>query len=396
MASLLVKAFVRDCEQVGDTRVRARYGTLSGAVGIAANVLLFAAKLAVGTLAGSVSIVADAVNNLSDAGSSIISLLGFKISEKPADRDHPFGHGRTEYVAGLIIAFLILLLGFELGRTSLDKVLHPAPVETSAVTLAVLAGSIACKVWLWSFNRRIGRAISSTTILATAQDSLNDVVATSAVLAAAVVSLLTPLNLDGYMGLAVAAFILFSGYGVAKDTLGPLLGQAPDSALVSEISRKVLSHPQVLGIHDLMVHNYGPGRTFASLHAEVDSSADILQSHDLIDNIEKDLAQEMGIQMVIHMDPIVTNNDTVNALRQTVLECVQRVRPDLSIHDFRAVLGETHSNLIFDVMVPVDCPVKNHDLCTQIGAQLREVDPRYNAVITVDRGYQVDYGERRE
>ena len=394
MTDFLMKRLIKDYDQVQDPAVRSRYGMASGIVGILVNLLLFAGKGIVGLLSASISIVTDAFNNLSDAGSSIITLLGFKIASKPADKDHPFGHGRSEYVAGLIIAFLILILGFELGKSSIEKILHPEAVDASIVTVIILIGSILCKVWLCLFNRKLGKRIDSSTILATSQDSLNDVVATSAVLLSTVISMLTPLELDGYMGVLVALFILKSGIDVVRDTLNPLLGEAPDSELVTMISKEVLSYDGVIGIHDLVVHNYGPGRIFATVHIEVDSSVDILISHDIVDNIERDFAAKHDIQLVGHLDPLVTDDETVNGLKELALECVRKVNPAMSIHDFRAVVGETHSNLIFDVMVPIDCPITNRDLCTEIERQIKTKDNRLFTVITVDRGYEVDYNER--
>lgn len=393
MTDFLLRKMIPDYDDTQNPTVRTRYGMISGLVGIIMNLLLFAGKGIVGILSSSVSILADAINNLSDAGSSIITLLGFKIASKPADKDHPFGHGRSEYVAGLIIAFLILLLGFELGKSSIEKILNPEAVDANLVTLAILVASILCKIWLCLFNRKLGKRIDSSTILATSQDSLNDVVATSAVLISTLISMFTPLELDGYMGILVALFILKSGIDVVRDTLNPLLGEAPDSELVTQISKRLLSYDGVIGIHDLVVHNYGPGRIFATVHIEVDSSVDILISHDIVDNIERDFASQFGIQLVGHLDPIVTDDDTVNALRALTMDCVKKVNSSLSIHDFRAVVGETHTNLIFDIMVPIDCPSSNMDLCQEIERQVKMQDPKLFTVITVDRGYTIDYQE---
>ncbi len=391
MVDFLMRAFIKNYDDTQDPKVRTRYGVVSGMVGIVVNLLLFAGKGIVGLLSASVSIIADAINNLSDAGSSIITLLGFKLASKPADRDHPFGHGRSEYIAGLIIAFLILLLGVELGKSSIDKILHPQAVGATTLTIVILAASILCKIWLCLFNRRLGKRIGSSTILATAQDSLNDVVATSAVLLSTVVSMLTPLDLDGYMGVLVALFILKSGIDAVRDTLNPLLGEAPDSQMVTEISKELLSYEGVIGIHDLVVHNYGPGRIFATVHVEVDSSVDILISHDLVDNIERDFAEKHGIQLVGHLDPVVTDDETVNSLHRLTRECVKQISPSLSIHDFRAVVGDTHTNLIFDIMVPIEFPTSNRDLCRQIEREIKRKDETLFTIITVDRGYTVDY-----
>ncbi len=393
MNDFLLKRLIKNYDDVQNPAVRTRYGTVSGIVGIIVNILLFTGKGMVGLLSNSVSILADAINNLSDAGSSIITLLGFKIASKPADKDHPFGHGRSEYVAGLIIAFFILLLGFELGKSSIEKILHPQAVDATAVTIAILVASILCKIWLCLFNRKLGKRIGSSTILATSQDSLNDVVATSAVLFSTVVSILTPLELDGYIGVLVALFILKSGIDVVRDTLNPLLGEAPDSSLVTQISKQLLSYEGVIGIHDLVVHNYGPGRIFATVHIEVDSSVDILISHDIVDNIERDFATKYGIQLVGHLDPIVTDDEKVNSLHKLTMECVKEISPSLSIHDFRVVIGETHTNLIFDIMVPIDFPTSNRDLCQQIEQRVKTRDEKLFTVITVDRGYTVEYNK---
>ncbi len=391
MTDFLMRRLIKNYDDTQDPAVRTRYGMVSGIVGIVVNLILFAGKGIVGLLSASVSIIADAINNLSDAGSSIITLLGFKIASKPADKDHPFGHGRSEYIAGLIIAFLILLLGVELGKSSIDKILHPQAVDATAVTIVILAASILFKIWLCLFNRKLGKRIDSSTILATSQDSLNDVVATSAVLLSTIISMLTPLELDGYMGILVALFILKSGIDVVRDTLNPLLGEAPDSALITQISKELLSYEGVIGIHDLVVHNYGPGRIFATVHVEVDSSVNILISHDLVDNIERDFAEKHGIQLVGHLDPIVMDDETVNSLHKLTMECVKQISPSLSIHDFRVVVGETHTNLIFDIMVPIEFSISNRDLCQKIEQAIKAKDQKLFTVITVDRGYTVDY-----
>lgn len=304
MQNWLVKKFVHDYENVHDINVRASYGKLSGKVGIFCNAFLFAVKFIMGTISGSVSITADAVNNLSDAASSVISLIGFKMAEKPADEDHPYGHARYEYLSGLTVAVMIILIGFELFKTSFDKVLHPSTVDFSIALVIVLAVSILIKLWMALFNKSLGKKINSSALEATAADSRNDVISTSAVLAAAVISHFFKINLDGYMGIAVAVFILYSGIGLVKDTLDPLLGKAPEPELVDYIQKKILSYDGVLGTHDLMIHDYGPGRKFASVHVEMAAEGDVLKSHDVIDNIERDFLSKDNLNIIVHYDPM--------------------------------------------------------------------------------------------
>ncbi|MCI8622847.1 MAG: cation transporter [Provencibacterium sp.] len=387
MKEWLIRRTVRDSERVEDAAVRSRYGMLSSVVGILCNLLLFAAKFLIGVLSGSVSIMADSVNNLSDAGSSVVTLIGFKVSSKPADEGHPFGHARAEYIGGLAVAFMILLIGVEFFRNSLDRILHPQALEIRALTLLVLLLSIAVKLWMGSFNRYIGRRISSAALLATAQDSFNDVLSTGAVLLSLIVVRFTGWQLDGWMGLVVALFILWSGIGIARSTVSPLLGQSPPPELVEEIEHKVRAYPDVLGIHDLVVHSYGPRNWFASLHAEVSAAEDILDSHDRIDNIEREVGEELGLHLVIHMDPIVVDDPLVNELREYTAGCVRRLDPALSMHDFRLVRGQTHSNLIFDVTVPPGYPMSDQELAAVLEKNIADFDPNYYAVITFDRSY---------
>ena len=370
--------------------MRTAYGNLAGAVGIVCNALLCAAKLLMGTLFGSISVTADAVNNLSDASSSIITLVGFKLSAKPADKEHPYGHARIEYLAGLAVSVLIIVIGFELARTSLDKILHPTPVAFSWLTVAVLAGSIGVKLWMAMFNRTIGRRIGSATLEATATDSRNDVISTAAVLAALVLGQATHLVLDGWMGLAVALFILYSGIGLIKETVDPLLGEAPSEELAQHIARKVLSYDGVLGTHDLMVHDYGPGRCFASVHVEMAAEKDVLESHDIIDNIERDFHDNDNIHLVIHYDPIQTGDRAVGTLRAWVEGQLKTISPQLSMHDFRTVRGPTHTNLIFDVVVPAGFALYDAALRARIQQLAQQKDTqemKYYTVVTVDHSY---------
>ncbi len=370
--------------------MRTAYGNLAGAVGIVCNALLCAAKLLMGTLFGSISVTADAVNNLSDASSSIITLVGFKLSAKPADKEHPYGHARIEYLAGLAVSVLIIVIGFELARTSFGKILHPTPVAFSWLTVAVLAGSIGVKLWMAMFNRTIGRRIGSATLEATATDSRNDVISTAAVLAALVLGQATHLVLDGWMGLAVALFILYSGIGLIKETVDPLLGEAPSEELARHIARKVLSYDGVLGTHDLMVHDYGPGRCFASVHVEMAAEKDVLESHDIIDNIERDFHDNDNIHLVIHYDPIQTGDRAVGTLHAWMEGQLKTISPQLSMHDFRAVRGPTHTNLIFDVVVPAGFALDDAALrarIQQLAQQKNTQEMKYYTVVTVDHSY---------
>lgn len=387
MTGLLIRLFVERGGKDGKAVPRGRYGLLSSLVGISCNAVLFVIKFLIGTLSGSVSIMADSVNNLSDAGSSIVTLVGFSVSEKPADEGHPFGHARAEYIGGLAVSFMMLVLGVEFFRTSLARILSPQELDISLAAIVVLALSILLKLWMASFNRFVGRRIDSTALLATAQDSINDVLTTSAVLAATIVSKYTGLLLDGWMGVLVALFILWSGFLVARDTISPLLGTSPPAELVKSIQDKVRSYDNILGMHDLMIHSYGPERWFASLHAEVDAKRDILKSHDLIDNIEREVLESLGVNLVIHMDPIVTDDPVLNELHQLVERGVKKMNPQISVHDFRMVKGDTHSNLIFDIALPAGFLKNDAEICEQVEDILKACDDKYYAVITVDRSY---------
>jgi cation diffusion facilitator family transporter len=388
MTNLLTRLFIKNREDVTAPSVRRAYGTMVSIVSMVMNILLFAAKFTVGTLAGSVSITADAVNNLSDAGSQIISLISFRISAKPADREHPFGHARIEYVASMIVSFLILLIGFELLRESVGKIFAPEPPERSWVAVAVLAGSILCKLWLGLFNKTVGMRIDSAVMKATAADCLSDAISTGAVLLSTAVLLLFPnttLNLDAYMGVIVAVLIMVAGIKILKEAKDSILGEAPSDEIVKQITDVVESTEGALGIHDLTVHNYGPGHVIAALHVEVDGHANVFETHDIVDNIEKRLRTECGIEATIHMDPIVTDDETVTSLREKSAEAVKAIDERLRIHDFRFVRGTTHSNLIFDVVAPFELKTTDAELLEQVAEEIRGIDPTYCTVVTVDR-----------
>ena len=384
MTKLLLKLFVKHADQVEDPSVRSAYGKLSGLVGIICNVLLFVGKLLAGLFSGSVSVMADAVNNLSDASSSVVTLLGFKLAEKPADSDHPFGHARIEYLSGLTVAVMILLIGVELVKTSIDKILHPALVSFTWLTAGILAASILVKLWMAAFSRSLGKRIHSATLEATAADSRNDVISTAAVLAAGLVGRFTGWRIDGYAGLAVALFILYSGVSLIKDTVDPLLGAAPDPELVRQIGEEILAYDKVLGIHDLVVHDYGPGRRFATVHVEMDSREDPLICHDLIDDIERDFARTKNLQLVIHYDPVVTDDEELNRMRQLVSREVTSIDSRLSIHDFRMVRGPKHTNLIFDLVIPYEMDGQKEKLKAIIDQRVQFEDSKYYTVITFD------------
>mgnify|MGYP004697915511 FL=1 len=387
MIEFLARVFIRHRDTLSPSALRQAYGQLCGAVGIGLNLLLFVGKLFAGTISGSIAITADAFNNLSDAGSSLVTLLGFRLAGRKPDPEHPFGHGRMEYISGLAVAGLILLMGVELGKSSLKKILSPEEIVSSPLVLAILAVSVAVKLYMFYYNRSIGRKIKSAAMSATATDSLSDAVSTTAVLMATLVGQLTGLNIDGWVGLLVALFILFSAYKAAKETLSPLLGQTPDPEFVDRIEQIVLSYPEVLNIHDLIVHDYGPGRMMISLHAEVSADGDLLQLHDVIDNAEHRLKKELGCMAVIHMDPIITNDAHTDALRMAVAEKVKSIDPRLTIHDFRTVPGSTHTNLIFDVVVPYDVKLTADEVRRRIGALVKELDENYFAVVQVDNSY---------
>lgn len=384
MTNFLLRRFVPDYQNTADPAVREKYGNLAGIVGIICNVLLFTGKLLAGTLCGSVSVTADAVNNLSDASSSLVTLLGFRLAARPADEKHPYGHARMEYLSGLAVAVMILVIGVELVKSSVQKILHPEAVEFSVLTAAVLTGSILLKLWMALFDRKLGRKISSAALIAAAADSRSDVIATGAVLLACVVGRLTGLMIDGWAGLLVALFILWSGVGVVKDTVDPLLGAKPDEALVRAIAYLMTSHVDILGFHDLMVHDYGPGRRFASVHAEIDHRIDPLIAHEILDEIERQAKRELHVDLVIHYDPVVTDDPEVAAVRTRVLQIMHGLDPRLSLHDFRMVSGSHHVNVIFDMVIPPEDTDTAEQLRRQIEAQLQDGKKTYHLIVTFD------------
>ena len=387
MITLLSRWFIRDRDHVTDPAVRRAYGQLCGLTGIGLNVLLFIGKFLAGTISGSIAITADAFNNLSDAGSSVITLLGFRLAGRKPDPEHPFGHGRIEYISGLIVSGLILLMGAELAKTSFDKILHPAAVDFSVIAMVILAVSILVKLYMSLYNRQIGKKINSAAMAATAADSISDAISTSAVLAAMLVAKFSGLMIDGYVGIIVAVLILISGVKAAKETIAPLLGQAPETEFVQQIERIVMSHPPICGIHDLVVHDYGPGRVMISLHAEVPAGGDMLELHDVIDNAEIELRRELNCEAVIHMDPIVTDDGITSELRAKVSELVKTIDERITIHDFRIVPGNTHTNLIFDAVVPFDIGISAQEVSERISRLVSEMDSNYFAVVLVEHSY---------
>lgn len=385
MTDLILRIFVRDHKNTEDPAVRDKCGRVAGAVGIVTNFLLFLMKIIVGTVFHSVSVTADAVNNLTDSGSSVVTLIGFKMASKPADEKHPFGHARIEYLSGVIVSFIVIFLGLQLGMSSIEKIITPEENALTPVALVVLVISILAKLWQCLFYRKVGRMIKSESVEATSKDSRNDVIATSVVLLGAVITMLTGVNLDGYMGAAVALFIVFSGVQLTISTADPLLGQAPEGELVQTITEKMLSYPGIIGMHDLAVHNYGVGRCFASAHCEVDAKNDILVSHDLIDNIERDFSRDLGIHMVIHLDPVIVGDARTDALHRKVQSLVTALYPTVTIHDFRVIWGVTHSNIVFDAAVPFAVKDSDAVITQKLEAEIQKLDPDYRTVVTIDR-----------
>lgn len=385
MTDLILRIFVRDHKNTEDPAVRDKCGSVAGAVGIVTNFLLFLMKIIVGTVFHSVSVTADAVNNLTDSGSSVVTLIGFKMASKPADEKHPFGHARIEYLSGVIVSFIVIFLGLQLGMSSIEKILTPEENALTPVALVVLVISILAKLWQCLFYRKVGRMIKSESVEATSKDSRNDVIATSVVLLGAVITMLTGVNLDGYMGAAVALFIVFSGVQLTISTADPLLGQAPEGELVQTITEKMLSYPGIIGMHDLAVHNYGVGRCFASAHCEVDAKNDILVSHDLIDNIERDFSRDLCIHMVIHLDPVIVGDARTDALHRKVQSLVTALYPTVTIHDFRVIWGVTHSNIVFDAAVPFSVKDSDAVITQKLEAEIQKLDPDYRTVVTIDR-----------
>ena len=385
MTDLILRIFVRDHKNTEDPAVRDKCGRVAGAVGIITNFLLFLMKIIVGTVFHSVSVTADAVNNLTDSGSSVVTLIGFKMAGKPADEKHPFGHARIEYLSGVIVSFIVIFLGLQLGMSSIEKIITPEENALTPVALIVLVVSILAKLWQCLFYRKVGRMIKSESVEATSKDSRNDVIATSVVLLGAVITMLTGVNLDGYMGAAVALFIVFSGVQLTISTADPLLGQAPEGELVQTITEKMLSYPGIIGMHDLAVHNSGVGRCFASAHCEVDAKNDILVSHDLIDNIERDFSRDLGIHMVSHLDPVIVGDARTDALHRKVQSLVTALYPTVTIHDFRVIWGVTHSNIVFDAAVPFAVKDSDAVITQKLEAEIQKLDPDYRTVVTIDR-----------
>ena len=386
MITLLARLFLKP-DGKSEADLRKAYGVLCGAAGIGLNILLFLGKFFAGTLAGSIAITADAFNNLSDAGSSFVTMLGFQLAGQKPDSDHPFGHGRIEYLSGLGVSLLILLMGFELAKSSLEKILHPQPVEFDLLVLAILAVSIAVKLYMFFYNHRLGKKLNSSAMLATATDSLSDTVATTAVLVATLVGHFSGLMIDGWAGILVALFILWSGFNAARDTINPLLGTPPTHEFVEEIRDLVMAHPAIIGIHDLIVHDYGPGRVMISLHAEVSAAGNVLDIHDEIDNVEKELQEKLGCHAVIHMDPIVIDDGVTADTRKRVQALVHCIDDQISIHDFRMVVGPTHTNVIFDAVVPFGFHLADDEVAKKIQDAVRVLDGNYYAVVTVERSY---------
>ena len=384
LTELLLRLFIKDREHTDDPDTRADIGKLAGITGIVCNLLLFAGKLIMGLLSGALSIVADAINNLTDASSSVVTLLGFRMAQQPADEDHPFGHARYEYLSGLAVSALILVIGFELATGSVKKIINPEAVEFSYTAIAVLVASIAVKLWMSLFFNKLGKTIRSTALTATAADSRNDCIATGAVLAGLLIGHFLNINVDGWFGLGVALFILWSGIQNAKETISPLLGERAEKELIDKLTKLVMSHDKILGIHDLLIHDYGPGQRYATLHAELSAAEDTLECHELIDDIECDALEELNIHLVIHYDPVVLNDPEWNAVSAMLRKIVADIEPSFSIHDFRMVRGSDRTTLIFDVVIPFDMMKNRKEIKKQIRHALAETGENYVSVIRFD------------
>lgn len=384
---LIFKIFIKDKDNVESTRVRSRYGQLSGGVGIFLNCVLFVIKFIAGILTSSVGVIADAFNNLSDAGASIITLVGFKMSGKPADKDHPFGHGRMEYLCSLFVAVAILIMGYELLKASISKIINPQAIEFDFVSVAILILAVLIKLWMYFFNRKISKKISSQAIMATAKDSMNDCIATTGVMAGLILSKLFNVNADGYVGLAIALFVLYSGYATIKESTKPLLGTPPDREFVENIEKTITAHKEALGIHDLIVHNYGHMKNIISVHVEVDSSCDLNVIHDKIDLMERELSSKFDCTATIHMDPVAVNDERVIHLKKVAEKIVCEIDEKITIHDFRIVSGPTHTNLIFDAVVPFELEMTNREFKELVNNKIQEYDSTLFAVIDIDKAY---------
>ena len=389
MVQLLARYFIKNYEQTESPSVRQSYGVLCGSVGIGFNILLFIGKFLAGLISNSIAITADAFNNLSDAGSSLITLIGFKMAGQKPDTEHPFGHGRIEYLTGLLVSLLILLMGVELIKSSVSKILHPEATECTPVVAGILIVSILVKLYMYLYNRSTGRKIDSAAMMATAADSLSDMLSTSVVLIATLIGKFTGLQIDGWCGLLVGIFILYAGFSAAKDTISPLLGQPPQKEFVEKIESIVQSYPQVLGIHDLIVHDYGPGRVMISLHAEVPASGDMLHLHDTIDNIERQLHRELHCDAVIHMDPVMNDDEETQELKKQVTCCLHELDKSLNLHDFRIVKGPTHTNSIFDILVPFKFQLSDAEISRFMEEKIHSISASYYAVINIDKDYTI-------
>jgi cation diffusion facilitator family transporter len=383
----MIKRFIPNYEDVRNSKVREGYGKFSSILGLICNILLSFSKTLVGLIFNNIAITADGINNLSDAASSIVTLVGFKLASKPADKDHPFGHARIEYISGLIVAFIIFTLGIELIKTSFSKIVSPEALEFNIIMIIVLIFSILVKLFMYFTNINISDKISSATVKATAKDSLNDVVASSAVLASIIISKLFNIQLDGYIGILVAAFVIYSGLDILKDILNPLLGEPPSKELVDEIVEKIMSYKGVMNLHDLVIHSYGANKYFATVHVEVSYKDDILESHDMIDNIERDILKEIGINLVIHLDPVITDDEETNIIRQEVIAIIENLGEEFSIHDFRLAKGSTHTNIIFDVVAPPECKMQAKELINIISQEIKKLDETYYPIVVIDYNY---------
>lgn len=387
MSNLLIKLFIKNPEDIENPDVRLRYGKLAGAVGIATNLVLCIMKVIVGLISGSIAIIADGINNLTDTSSSFITLFGFRLSSQPEDETHPYGHARIEYLAGLIISVLIIVVGIFLMQSSIEKIIHPVDIIVDNVTLAVLALSMLVKIWQTSFNLKVGKLIKSVTLIATATDSRNDVITTGVILVGVIIVRFTGIQLDGWLGCFVALFIIWSGIQLIRQTSSPLLGEAPDQNLIDEIVRITHSNPNVLGIHDLAVHNYGPGKIFASIHIEVDADGDLMHSHDMIDNIEFEIRRVLNIHCVAHMDPVRMNDPVVSKVREPILQLVEELDDVTEIHDLRVVPGHTHTNIIFDAVLAQKCKYSEAELQKIFEDAIHLVNPTYHVSVVFDRAY---------
>lgn len=387
MNNFIFRHFIKDWENVKEPKVRDRYGKVAGVVGILSNALLCAMKILVGLLSGSIAIVADAVNNLADASSSLITLIGFKLAGMPEDKEHPYGHARIEYLAGLLVSVIIIVVGLELGKSSAEKIFAPTPTEFSPTVVIVLLLAIGIKIWQACFNISAGRRIDSMTLIATGADSRNDVIATSAVLLSLIIGELFKIQIDGYMGVLVALFIIWSGIGLVKETVSPLLGEAPDPEMVAAIEKIANSYEGVLGLHDLAVHNYGPGKIFASLHVEVDAAVNVMVSHDMIDNIEHQIARQLNIHCTVHMDPINLDDPNREPLKHVLMETVGRLDGICNFHDLRIVPGPTHTNVVFDIAVSPECKLSNEEISEAFASAVASYNPNFHAVVEFDRAY---------